>query len=121
MGASNYPGLKLSKGTHGSLQTEQVRKARRSKDERESDKVRERSGGRCEVVVGSKRCHRASREVHHMLPGRSRLKGVAVLAQHKQHVCSACHADITGPLGGKRLIRVGGAVPWFTDSYRRVK
>lgn len=39
MPASSFPGLRFPKGIHGSVQMEQVRKDRRSKDEKESDKV----------------------------------------------------------------------------------
>lgn len=121
MGASNFPGLKLSKGTHGSLQVEAVRKARRSKDERESDKVRARSGGRCEIsVIGERACPRKAVHVHHMIGGRMRARGASALADHKQHCCENHHRDIGGSIGGKRLKRVGGEVPWFTDRYERI-
>lgn len=91
-------------------------------DDRESVKVRARSGGRCEIdVVGEGRCFRRADHVHHMIGGwKRRARGESALAIRKQHACAPCHLDITGRLGGKRLIRVGGAMPHHADSYRRV-
>lgn len=122
MGASSFPGLKFKKGDHASVVIEQVRKDRRSKDARESDKVRERCGGKCEIsVIGERPCRRASAHVHHMIGGRMRGRGASALAQHKQAACDVCHRQITGELGGKSLERVGEATPWWTDRYRRTK
>ena len=123
MGASNYPGLTYAKGAHGSVVIEQTRKVRRSKDEKESDKVRERSGGRCEIrVIGEPACRNRGLHVHHMIGGRMRARGISALAQHKQHACCGHHFQIGGELGkGKTLVREGAATPWFTDKYRRVK
>lgn len=97
-------------------------------DRRESEKVKERSGGWCEVVEEVRsglsqcgiRCNRAAGHVHHMLYGRGmRGRGESCLAIRKQAVCADCHLAITGDIGGKKLIRVGGAVPHYTDRYRR--
>ena len=122
MGASNYPGLAHAKGAPSSLVTEQARKVRRSRDARESDKVRARADGRCEIVViGKGRCTSRVAHVHHMIGGRIRGRGASALADHKQAACEACHRGITGTLGGKTLIRVGAPVPWWTDRYRRVR
>ena len=138
MAASNFPGLTFAKGQHGSLAIDQARRVRRSKDERESDKVRQRSGGLCEVwevtqtvlaIEGNarliesalNRCLHRAAHVHHMIGGRMRGRGASALADHKQHVCEAHHRDINGTIGGKTLQRVGGPMPWWTDVYRRVR
>lgn len=123
MSASSYPGLKFNKGDHASVAIDRVRKDRRSKDERESDTVRERSKGRCEIaVIGEGLCRLAAVHVHHMIGGRMRGRGASALAQHKQAACDRHHRDITGSIGGKKLQRVGDKeTPWWTDRYRRVK
>lgn len=100
-------------------------KVRPSVDRAESLKVQKRSGGRCEVVVWdghtwSGQCRRRATQVHHMIGGRGkRGVGLSALSEHKQHVCDTCHLHITGDIGGRKLIRVGGAVPVWTDTYRR--
>lgn len=122
MGASNFPGYAFAKGTPTGIVMEQVRKTRRSKDERESDKVRDRSDGRCEIsVIGEPACRRKAVHVHHMIGGRMRGRGVSALAHHKQAACEPHHRDITGTVGGKKLKREGGEVPFYTDRYRRLK
>jgi hypothetical protein len=73
-----------------------VKTARKSRDEAESDKVRERSGGRCEIVVNGVRCRRNGRQVHHRLGGNGqRGRGESALAKHKDHSCDPCHKKIT--------------------------
>lgn len=106
-----------------------------------SDHVKARSGGRCEVVfvegntareetlwfaaTGEHprgRCIRNAVHVHHMISGRGKRGiGRSALPKHKQHVCEQCHRDIHGDIGGRRLERVGGVVPHWTDPYRRVR
>ena len=105
-----------------------------------STAVRARSGGRCEVVtVGSDWraqviasletgrhpdgwCIRRAVHVHHMIGGRwKRGIGISALAEHKQHVCDSCHRDITGDVGGRKLLRLGRQVPMWTDRYKRVR
>ena len=96
-------------------------------DRAESDIVRERSGGLCEVYVATLgvglRCFCRAVHVHHMIKGRGkRAVGESVLAKHKQHVCHQCHQDIEGGVGGKRLVLVpAGDLPVYTDVYRRVR
>lgn len=102
-------------------------------DTAENAKVPVRSEGRCEVAVmlvyaraglkiGALRCDRPATQIHHMIGGRGkRGRGISVLAEHKQHVCDECHLGITGDLGGKRLKRIGGPVPHYTDVYERVR
>lgn len=110
-------------------------------DRRESAKVRKRSEGRCEVreheivaraydvatmaivdVVVSGRCLRRAVHVMHLIGGNGkRGVGISALAIHKLHGCSEHHREIDGDIGGKKLIRVGGTVPLWTDPYRRVR
>ena len=100
-------------------------------DKAENATVPERSGGRCEVQVdlrctaggsGIFRCTRTATQIHHMIGGRGRRGiGESALAERKQHVCDACHLGITGDLGGKKLKRIGGVVPHFTDCYERLR
>lgn len=106
-------------------------RTRVSIDEKESKKVRERSGGRCEVEVVSgrwsvphatgvyrSRCKRRANQVHHMIGGIGvRGRGESAKRIRKQHTCAECHSDI----GNKVLVRIGGVVPHFTDTYSRVK
>lgn len=116
-----------------------AKRARRSLDELESQKVRERSAGRCEVwvqciatwkdggpayVPGQSivRCDRRATEVMHLLGGKNRGRGQSALAEHKLHGCHQCHRDIDGDLGGKKLVRFsGGMIPHYTDVYRRIE
>jgi len=80
-------------------------------DEAESDKVRARSGGRCEVTVAGARCLRRGFEVHHHIGGwRRRGRGPSALARNKTHACSKCHGLITSNvlehLAGNRYRRI---------------
>ena len=104
-----------------------TRDADRALDRAESAKVRERSDGRCEIVerIGAGpntyRCPWLPVHVHHMIGGSGkRARNESCLAIHKQHVCQSCHDDITGRVGGKKLRRLGGEVPLWTDCYERV-
>lgn len=104
------------------------KKANQAADRKSNKAVKERSGGRCEVKVLSEvlaewhwRCQRAATQVHHLIGGRGKRGiGISALAEHKQHVCDQCHLAITGDIGGKKLIRVGGVIPHWTDRYKRV-
>jgi hypothetical protein len=99
-------------------------KAREDADEKESAKVHDRSGRRCEVVWFGKKarivtkCDRPSMPgVHHMLGGSGvRARGESLKAERKQDVCRECHDLITG----KVLRRIGGEMPHYTDEYERV-
>lgn len=101
-----------------------TRTAKRLKtDDEESDAVKERSKGQCEVQwFGTKarklqRCQRRASQIHHMVGGwGKRARGISILREHKQHVCDHCHPLITG----KVLRRVGGDVPMWDDEYERV-
>jgi len=108
------------------VQTKAMRDALRKKiDRQENAKVKERSGGQCEVWFPTAsdspslvRCDSIATEVHHMISGRgNRARGPSLLAEHKQHCCAWHHAMITA----KKLQRVGGEAPHYTDTYRRVK
>lgn len=102
-------------------------KKRVSVDDKESAKVKARSGGRCEVVVDSgairdvlvgSRCKRRAVHVHHLMGGFGvRGRGESAKAIRKLHICDACHSGIHGHV----LIRHGGIVPHYTDLYSRVK
>ncbi len=90
-------------------------KQRISVDDRESAKVKARSGGRCEVweevmplfVFDAKtmqqkpvslmvtRCKRRAVHVHHRLGGIGvRGRGESAKAENKLHLCDKCHSDI---------------------------
>lgn len=103
-----------------------------SADRKGSQAVKARSEGQCEVVVEHAlpglvsplrlRCRNRADQVHHMIGGRgNRGIGKSAFAEHKQHVCDTCHRDITGRIGGKKLKRIGGPLPLWTDRYTRVK
>lgn len=115
-------GLMFPKPRAAALERADRRKARQTVDERESDKVKARSGGQCEVrfQVGAfavAHCGRRAFHVHHMLGGIGvRAIGRSALAAHKQHVCSRCHSAI----GAHILQRVGGDPPMWTDTYRKL-
>lgn len=118
----------LAKGkTRGQLKAARDR-LKAKVDHAENEKVRQRSGEFCEVRIVSGagayvgRCQRLATEIHHLLGGwRKRGRGPSALAERKQYVCTECHRGITGTLGGKTLVRVGGVVPHWTDCYRRVE
>lgn len=98
-------------------------------DRAESKKVKQRSGGKCEVVeqlwladdIGGgivlARCPGRAKHVHHQLGGWGRrARGPSALAVHKQHVCSECHLEITGHV---LKLLTGGDVPRFDMPYER--
>ncbi len=110
--AIDYSLFAISKGTPRAIVKAQRKQARVSIDARESDKVRERSKGICEVTIaGAGRCRRRAWQVHHHKGGIGvRGRGESALAQHKSHVCNHCHSDITA----KTLQHVQGQI------YRKV-
>jgi len=66
-------------------------------DDAESIRVRHRSGGRCEVTIGLRRCNRRAAEVHHHIGGwKLRGRGESARAENKTHACTACHRLVTG-------------------------
>jgi hypothetical protein len=103
-------------------------------DKAESEKVKVRSEGRCEVfelqqwsnspleVPLMVRCPYRAEHVMHLIGGRGkRGRGKSALAIHKLHGCAEHHREIDGDVGGRRLKRIGGPVPHWTDCYERVK
>ena len=94
------------------------RKAQRDTlDRRESEKVKLRSGGRCEAwVVGQGRCKARATEVHHLLGGRGRRgRGHSVAALHKQNLCGSHHRQITAH--ALVIWPVPGELPAWNDPY----
>lgn len=89
---SNSPDLAFSKPFPQFLERQQRRARQEARERTENAKVRKRSGGRCEVVLGEKRCRKRGREIHHLLGGNGqRGRGESVLATHKVHACVDHH------------------------------
>ena len=110
-------GIAFPKPRPAALQRQDRRKALKKADEAENDKVRARSGGRCEMVEkyitswGLARCSRRAIHIHHRLSGIGvRGRGKSALAQWKYHLCQKCHQDIHAHI----LVPDG-------DYFRRVK
>ena len=112
----NYELLPFGKGTPLAAQKAKRLRERQTIDERENEKVKARSGGRCEIVTDGRRCNRRGCQVHHMVGGGLRAKGDSAKAAKKQHACEPCHSAITS----HRIQRIGSAVPHYTDRYRKV-
>ena len=103
--AIDYSRFKFAKGTPAGVHRQTVKTQRQTRDERESDKVRVRSKGVCEVTIAGVRCKRRAFEVHHHQGGNGvRGRGDSALAQHKTHCCTPHHNDITA----KRLLHLRG-------------
>ena len=95
----------IGKGTPIRTKIEQAKAAWQTIDDRESWKVRKRSGGQCEVRIGNSRCWKRAFEVHHHMGGFGiRGRGESAKATNKSHCCSACHGLITS----RRLQHVKG-------------
>ena len=78
------------------LERQVRRDCQQAHERRENAVVRQRSGGRCEVVLGGTRCRKAGREVHHLFGGHGRRgRGVSVIATHKVHTCVEHHRLIS--------------------------
>jgi hypothetical protein len=108
-------GLPFAKGRPRALEKQDRRKELEARDERESKKVKTRSGGLCEVKEEYRyawsRCGRHATQVHHLLGGFGvRGVGDSALAANKVHVCAVCHRlihnHILRPLGGVRFQRI---------------
>ena len=118
MSPVDYSILALPKGKPKAIVKDERDRTRKTFDDKESDKVKVRSGGRCEVVVDGRRCNRRASEVHHLLGGHGvRGRGESAKADRKQHACGACHSAITS----HRIQRLGPAMPKWTVRYRSVK
>ena len=84
-------GVRFPKGPTHRKRINAVRRARKSIDLSENEKVRERSGGRCE------RCGRRAVHVHHLMSGIGvRGRGASALAENKLHLCVECHQRAHG-------------------------
>jgi hypothetical protein len=92
------------------------RRAAERRDARQSERVRERSGGRCEVVT-DRRCTRPAQEIHHLRKPRL----VHPEPEAKQHVCTQCHLWITGPIGGRVLQIISDGAATWSDKYERLR
>lgn len=120
-------GPQFPKGRPAALDRKDQRIARKAQDEAENRVVKERSGGRCEVVelretraavrLETARCQRRAIHIHHMIGGwGKRARGSSILSIHKQHTCDECHRLITGHV----LQRVGDKLPLWSDLYQRI-
>lgn len=81
----------------------------RAEDRAENAKVKQRSGGQCEVVISKltnpfwiiaridRRCVRRASQIHHLRSGIGiRNRGTSIKASAKLHVCDAHHSEIHG-------------------------
>ena len=90
--AAIAPELAFPKPVPQVLERQQRRACQQARERRENLTVRQRSGGRCEVVLGTTRCRKAAREIHHLLGGYGRRgRGDSALATHKVHSCVVHH------------------------------
>ena len=104
---STAPDLAFPKPFPQVLERQQRRACQQARERRENVVVRQRSGGRCEVVLGETRCRKPGREIHHLRGGHGRRGwGDSVLATHKVHTCVDHHR-----LMGRRWIEVTWATP----------
>lgn len=117
------------------LEKRAARLAVASVDRMERQKCRERSGGRCEVIVVLRpqfepglmyaqalhsRCHRRASQNHHLIGGSGRRnKGRSILADHRLEACDRCHEEITNHV----LVPVDGTQRELaaTVRYERIK
>lgn len=115
----------------------ELREARRraaTEEERKQNLiVKNRSEGQCEArfvtvslsagtpvlsAQSERRCPRRATEIHHMRKPRA----AHPEAYTKQHLCKACHAGVTGEVGGKRLrLWQQGLDPAWTDRYVKIR
>ena len=104
---STVPELAFPKPFPHIFERQGRRACQQARERRENATVKERSGGRCEVVLDGRRCRKAGREVHHLLGGHGRRgRGDSALATHKVHTCVAHHR-----LMGLRWIEVSWTTP----------
>lgn len=70
-------------------------KALKKSDLDENEKVKIRSGGRCEIVIAGSRCRKRGAHVHHLMGGFGvRGRGASAKAENKLHLCERDHRDI---------------------------
>lgn len=92
--------LKFAKPETRAAEKRRKAAAIRAIDKAEREKVKARSGGRCEVIivrdVYHARCSRRASENHHLISGSGkRNHGPSILAAHRLHCCGPCHHLIT--------------------------
>ena len=89
---STAPDLAFPKPVPQVLERQERRARQQALERKENATVRQRSDGRCEVVLGEQRCRKRGREIHHLLGGHGRRGcGESVLATHKVHACVDHH------------------------------
>lgn len=103
---SYYQECAIPKPRPRALEKQDRTKRKKATDDKETAKVKKRSGGQCElkeVVLLTegpkayyKRCVRRASETHHLLGGTGR-RGVkeSALAKNKLHLCGICHDLVT--------------------------
>lgn len=88
----SVPDLAFPKPVPPFVERQHRRACQQARERAENMKVRARSGGQCEVVLGEVRCRKAGRDVHHLLGGHGRRgRGDSALATHKVHTCVDHH------------------------------
>lgn len=114
--------LAFAKPLPRALEKKQRTRAMIDIDILESQKVRARANGQCEVrellrdgtVV---RCTRKAYHLHHVLSGWGRrARGSSALAENKLHTCARCHQEIHA-----HILKRHGNGPSFSDVYERVR
>ena len=107
------PGLMFPKARPKLLDQRDRKVVLAALDRVEIMKVKQRSGGRCEVLellcgwTHQRRCPRRASQVHHLKAGIGRRnRGDSILSTHRLHTCDRCHLEITGrvlqPIGPGR-------------------
>lgn len=92
-------GLAFPKPRPAKLARAERRKQQMATDDAQNRVVRQRSGGRCEVIEevmgGLQRCDHVAIHVHHLLSGIGvRGRGRSAMAENKLHCCLRCHDAI---------------------------
>ncbi len=89
---SAAPDLAFPKPFPQILERQQRRTCQQARDRRENAKVRQRSGGQCEVVLDKTRCRKPGHDIHHLVGGHGRRgRGASALATHKVQACLDHH------------------------------
>ena len=89
---SAAPDLAFPKPFPQILERRERRRCQQARERRENAKVRQRSGGQCEVVLGQTRCRKPGHDIHHLVGGHGRRgRGASALATHKVHACLDHH------------------------------
>lgn len=109
-----HPGLAFAKPAPRAVVRHQRKAAHEAETRRQDAIVKKRSGGRCEVSVGSRalagpRCTGRAVHIHHILGGNGRRdRGLSQQNQWKLHLCTRCHTAIHDG----RLVVTGSAGAW---------